>query len=154
MTAFSIRYKKLLISKTSKNITAVVIALAIAGAFFEIMTPGRALFLFAIYVLFMVIYQALNAHYLPEKKYMIFDSEGLTALGNPITHLPHIGSLLHYLLIGGMFSVALGTPDADPDAAFRGFSTMGLIYAAVYGIFSEMSIKRRQKNQQDDDHND
>lgn len=122
--------------------------MAMAGAFFEIMTQGRALFLFAVYALFMVIYQALNAHFLPEKKYMIFESEGLTALGNPITHLSQVGRLLHYLLIGGMFSVALGAADADPEAAFRGFSTMGLIYAAVYGIFNEMSIKRQKRNEE------
>lgn len=132
-------------------ITALVLALMLAGNLLNYMTEGRAFFLFLIYCVFMIIYQALNAQFLPEDKYQIFDQEGQTALGNPIPHLPQLGRILHYLLIGGMFSVALGAPDADPTATFRGFSTMGLIYAAAYGLFNEMTLKRQKKQNDKND---
>lgn len=99
----------------------------------------------------MITYQALNAKFLYEDKYQIYDQQGQTALGNPIVHMPQIGRIAHYLLIGLIFSVALGAPEADPSAAFRGFSTMGLLYAAAYGLFNEMNLKRQKK--QDDENN-
>lgn len=145
MTPFITRYQKLLINKTNLIISAVVLALAIGGSLFNIMTEARAVFLVVIYGIFMIIYQALNAHFLPENKYQIFDQQGQTALGNPIPLLPQLGRICHYLLIGGMFSVALGAEGADPAAFFRGFSTMGLLYAAAYGAFNEVNLKRQKK---------
>lgn len=151
VTPFATRYKHLLISKTNLYMTGVVLLLIFAGGYFAYMTPQRALLLFFVYCGFMIIYQALNAKFLYEDKYQIFEQEGQTALGNPIIHMPQIGRILHYLLIGVIFSVALGATDADPNAAFRGFSTMGLLYAAAYGMFNEMSLKRKKKQ---DDEND
>lgn len=144
-TAFTERYKNLLFSNTNYVITAVVLALVLAGSLFNVMTQSRAIFLFIIYVVFMIIYQAINAKFLYEDKYQLFADQGQTALGNPIVHMAQLGRIMHYLLIGLMFSVALGATDADPDAFFRGFSNMGLIYAAVYGLFNEMNLKRQKK---------
>lgn len=151
LTPFLERYKNLLFSKTNLVISLVVLALIFAGILFNVIGEGRATFLFAAYVGFMVIYQALNAQFLFEDKYQVFVHQGQTALGNPISHMPQLGRILHYLLIGGIFSVALGSSDADPTAAFRGFSSMGLLYAAAYGAFNEMNLKRQKK--QDDKNN-
>lgn len=149
MTPFIERYKKLFFSKANLIITAVVLALVMAGILFNIMPETRAYFLFATYCGFMIIYQALNAKFLYEDKYQIFAEQGPTALGNPIVHMPQLGRVFHYLLIGLIFSLALGADGADPTAFFRGFSTMGLLYAAAYGLFNEMNIKRQKK--QDDE---
>lgn len=97
----------------------------------------------------MPIYQAINAKFLPEDKYQIIEEGGQSALGNPISQMPQMGRILHYLLIGLIFSVALGAAGADPTAAFRGFSSTGLLYAAAYGLFNEMTLRRKKK--QDDD---
>ncbi|MBL1418979.1 MAG: hypothetical protein COC24_000560 [Alphaproteobacteria bacterium] len=150
MTPFTDRYKNLLINKTNLTISAVVLALALAANLFDFMTEARAFFLFATYCVFMIIYQALNARFLPEDKYQIFVQQGQTVLGNPIPHLPQLGRVCHYLLIGGMFSVALGAEGADPTAFFRGFSSMGFLYAAAYGAFTEVNIKRQKKQNGDD----
>lgn len=151
MTPFTTRFKKLSFNKTNLTVTAVVLALALAGSLFDFMTEARAIFLFIIYCIFMGIYQTLNAIFIPEDKYQIFEQQGQTALGNPIPHLPQLGRILHYLLIGGMFSVALGADGADPSATFRGFSTMGLLYAAAYGLFTEMNLKRQKKQNDEND---
>lgn len=150
MTPFMNRYKNLLINKTNLVISAVVLALALAGSLLNYMTEARSFFLFAIYCVFMIIYQALNAQFLPEDKYQVFEQQGQTALGNPIPFLPQLGRVCHYLLIGGMFSVALGADRADPDAFFRGFSNIGLLYAAAYGAFTEINLKRQKKQNGDD----
>lgn len=151
MTPFIDRYKKLLISKANLVISAVVLALVFAGVLFNIMPEGRAYFLFATYALFMIVYQGINAMFLPEDKYQIFAEQGQTALGNPIVHMPQFGRVLHYLLIGLIFSVALGADGADPSAFFRGFSSVGLLYAAAYGAFNEFNIKRQKKQDDDND---
>ncbi len=151
MTPFSTRFKKLLFTKANVVISAVVLALMLAGVLFNVMSEPRAIFLFLIYLCFMPTYQAINAKFLFEDKYQIFEQEGQSAIGNPIVHMPQLGRILHYLLIGLIFSVALGASDGDPAAFFRGFSSMGLIYAAAYGLFNEMNIKRQKK--QDDENN-
>lgn len=150
-TPFLTRYKTMLLTKGNLIISMLVFALMFGANLMNYMNQTRALFLCFIYCVFMIIYQAITAKFLPEDKYQIFEDEGQTALGNPIGLLPQFGRVLHYLLIGGMFSIALGATDANPDAFFRGFSNMGLIYAAVYGLFNEMSLKRQKKAQQEND---
>lgn len=145
MTPFTERYKNLLINKTNLTISAVVLALALGGNLLNFFPEARAIFLFVVYCGFMVVYQALNAQFLPEDKYQVFVQQGQTALGNPIPQLAQLGRICHYLLIGGMFSVALGAEGADPAAFFRGFSSVGLLYAAAYGAFTEISLKRQKK---------
>lgn len=150
VTPFFDRYKNLLFNKTNLTISAVVLALALGGNLMNLFPESRAIFLFVIYCAFMVIYQALNAQFLPEDKYQVFVEQGQTALGNPIPQLPQLGRICHYLLIGAMFSIALGADGADPNEFFRGFSSMGLLYAAAYGAFTEISLKRQKKQDNKD----
>ncbi len=150
MTSITTRYINLLINKTNLIVTGVVLALMLTGYFFGFMTAGRAVFLFVIYISFMIIYHGINARFISEESYQIFNTQGHSALGNPIPHCSQTGRIIHYLLIGGIFSIALGASDADPAAFFRGFSSLGLLYAGIYGLFNEMTIKRQAKAKQDD----